>query len=99
MVEFETIKSEEVKFGRNSFIEIALKKAKTEDGENVFVSLSKGFYMPESNQKRFRKSFSLPKDPPVIEEIAEKLKLVVQGLPAESEAASDNSDSSDNAEE
>ena len=31
MVEFETIKSEEVKFGRNNFIEISRKKAKTND--------------------------------------------------------------------
>jgi len=32
MVEFETIKAELIKFGRNSFVEIARKKAKTDEG-------------------------------------------------------------------
>jgi len=40
-VEYQTIKAEEVKFGRNSFIEIARKVAKTEEGENEFVAISK----------------------------------------------------------
>lgn len=31
MVEFETLKAEEVKFGKNNFLEIARKKAKTEE--------------------------------------------------------------------
>ena len=37
MVDFETIKSEEVKFGKNNFVEIARKKAKTDISENEFI--------------------------------------------------------------
>ncbi|MEM4247705.1 MAG: hypothetical protein QXH80_00395 [Candidatus Nanoarchaeia archaeon] len=74
-VEFQTIKAEEVKFGRNSFIEIARKIAKTEEGENEFVSLSKGFYTPDGG-KRFRDSLALPKEPEVVAEIADKLKNI-----------------------
>lgn len=75
-VEFKTIKAEEVKFGRNSFIEIARKVAKTDEGENEFISISKGFYLPEGNGKRFRKSISLPNDPEVLVEIAKILKNI-----------------------
>ena len=74
-VEFQTIKAEEVKFGRNSFIEIARKIAKTEEGENEFVSISKGFFTPDGG-KRFRTSLSLPKEPDVLADIAEKLKNI-----------------------
>jgi hypothetical protein len=74
-VEFQTIKAEEIKFGRNSFIEVARKIAKTDEGENEFVSISKGFYTPDGG-KRFRDSLSLPKEPEVIAEIADKLKSV-----------------------
>jgi len=76
-VEFETIKAEEVKFGRNSFIEVARKVAKSDDGTtNEFISISKGFYMPDGNGKRFRKSISLPNDPEVLVEIAKLLKTI-----------------------
>ena len=74
-VEFQTIKAEEIKFGRNSFIEVARKIAKTDEGENEFVSISKGFYTPDGG-KRFRDSLSLPKEPEDIAEIADKLKSV-----------------------
>ncbi len=74
-VEFQTIKAEEVKFGRNSFVEIARKIAKTEEGENEFVSISKGFFTPDGS-KRFRTSISLPKEPDVLAEIADKIKNV-----------------------
>lgn len=74
-VEFQTIKAEEVKFGRNSFIEIARKIAKTEEGENEFVSISKGFFTPDG-AKRFRTSLSLPKEPEVLCEISDKIKHI-----------------------
>ena len=75
-VEFETIKAEEVKFGRNSFIEIARKVAKTQEGDNEFISVSKGFYLPEGEGKRFRKSISLPNDKEVLDKIAELIKAI-----------------------
>jgi hypothetical protein len=76
MVEFKTIKAEDIKFGRNSFIEIARKVAVTDEGENEFISISKGFFLPESEEKRFRKSISLPSDAEVLEKIAELLKSI-----------------------
>ena len=58
MVEFETIKAEELKFGKNNFIEIARKKAKTEEGESEFISLSRGFFLPDGT-KRLQKSIAI----------------------------------------
>lgn len=75
MVQFETIKSEEVKFGNNNFIEIARKKAVTDEGENVFISLSRGFVTP-TGEKRYRKSFTVPLNDEVIDFVSKKLKEV-----------------------
>ncbi|MEM4714064.1 MAG: hypothetical protein QXQ79_00780 [Candidatus Nanoarchaeia archaeon] len=75
-VEYKTLKAEDVKFGRNSFIEIARKIAKTEEGENEFIALSKGFYMPDGTTKRFKQSIALPKEPEVLNQIAEALKSI-----------------------
>lgn len=77
MVEFETIKSEDIKFGRNSFIEIARKKAKTEEGENEFISISKGFFLPDGAKRYSRgKNVSVPNDSEVIVALAKALKNV-----------------------
>ncbi len=75
MVEFETIKAEEVKFGKNNFIEVARKKAKTEEGENEFISISRGFTLPDGT-KRWKTSLTLPLDQSVIDFVADKLKLI-----------------------
>ena len=75
MVNFETIKSEEIKFGNNNFIEVARKKARTEDGENTFISLSRGFITPKG-EKRYKKSFTVPVDSDVIEFISKTIKKV-----------------------
>ena len=53
MVRFETIESKDVKLGGNNFLEIAHKKAITSDGENEFISISRGFVTRE-NEKRFK---------------------------------------------
>jgi len=45
MAKFDTIKAEEIKYGNNTFLEIALKKVQGEDGvESKVISLSKGWY-------------------------------------------------------
>ena len=46
MVEFETITTKEIKFGKNKFLEVARKKAKSPEGENEFISISRGFILP-----------------------------------------------------
>jgi hypothetical protein len=76
MVEFETIKSEEFKFGNSSFIEVARKKAISPRGENEFISISRGFYMLE-NQKRYNKSISLPISKEVVDFVSEKIKEMI----------------------
>ncbi|MBD3155434.1 MAG: hypothetical protein GF368_02145 [Candidatus Aenigmarchaeota archaeon] len=73
MVEYVTIKGEEVKFGKNDFIEVARKKAISDSGENEFISISRGFMMLDGS-KRYRKSFTVPTDSKVVEFISEKLK-------------------------
>ena len=73
MVEFETLQSDEIKFGNNNFIEVARKKAISESGENVFISISRGFITPDGD-KRYRKSFTVPLEKDVIDFVSEKIK-------------------------
>jgi hypothetical protein len=73
MVEFETIKAEEISFGNNNFIEVAKKKAISEDGENTFLSISRGF-VAMNGEKRYRKSFTVPLEKAVVDFVATKLK-------------------------
>lgn len=75
MVKFETIKSEEIKFGKNNFLEVARKKAIADEGENTFISISRGFITP-TGEKRYNKSFTVPLDENVINFVAEKIKEV-----------------------
>ena len=73
MVEFETIKAEEVKFGKNNFIEVSRRKVKTPLGENEFIAVSRGFYLPDGS-KRWRSSIALPSEKDKREEIARLIK-------------------------
>ena len=73
MVEFETIKSEEIKFGNNNFMEVARKKTVTEDGENEFICVARGFFM-QNGDKRYKKSFTIPLENDIINFISEKIK-------------------------
>jgi len=59
MAEFETLKAEYVKFGRNNFIEVARKKAISDDGEREFLSISRGFFLDDGS-KRWKASITLP---------------------------------------
>ena len=92
MVDFETIKSEEIKFGNNNFIEVARKKAISEEGTNSFVSISRGFFAPDGS-RRWKKSFTIPDVPEVVDFVCAKVKEMyeVSGgeaapAPAEEEA-------------
>ncbi len=73
MVEFETLKSKEVKFGRNSFIEISKRRVVTPVGENEFVAISCVYYLPDET-KRWRASIALPNEKDKREKIAELIK-------------------------
>ena len=69
MVEFETLKAKEVKFGKNSFIEVSRRKVVTPSGENEFIAISRGYYLPDET-KRWRASIALPNEKDKREEIA-----------------------------
>ncbi len=73
MVEFQTIKAEEIKFGKNNFLEIARKKAVAEDGENEFIAISRGFFLPDGS-KRFKKSLAIPDDDNIKNFVIDKIK-------------------------
>jgi hypothetical protein len=73
MVEYETIRTEEIKFGRNNFIEVARKKAISEGSENEFVSISRGYYLDDGSRK-WKASITLPSEQEKREEIAELIK-------------------------
>lgn len=75
MVDFETIKTEEVKFGNNKFLEVARKKAVSENGETEFISIARGFFTP-TGEKRFKKgsSVALPVEKEVVDFVSKKLK-------------------------
>ena len=73
MVEFQTVKAEEVKFGKNNFLEIARKKAVTEERDNEFISLSRVFYLPDGS-KRFKSNRAIPDDPQIREFVSKHIK-------------------------
>jgi len=72
MVEFETVKAEEVKFGKNNFLEVARKKAKSEEGENEFIAISRGFFLPDGS-KRFKKSLAIPDEAEIKDFVAKNI--------------------------
>ncbi len=74
-VQFETIKSEKVNFGRNNFLEVARKRAKTSDGTNEFISVSRGYYLPDKTE-RFKRSLTIPDDPEIRAFVAEKIRTL-----------------------
>ncbi|MEE9323667.1 MAG: hypothetical protein V3U72_03915 [Candidatus Aenigmarchaeota archaeon] len=73
MVTFETMKAEEVKFGKNNFLEVARKKATSEQGENEFIAISRGFFLPDGT-KKFKRSIAIPDEDEIKNFISEKIK-------------------------
>ena len=76
MVEFETIKAEEISFGNNNFIEVARKKAISDDGENEFISISRGF-VTQTGEKRYKKSFSVPTNKEIVNFVTQNLETML----------------------
>lgn len=72
MVEFETVKSDDVRFGENEFIEVAVKRALSGEGADTFISFSRG-YINEDGDKRYKSNFSVPHDPEVVAAIMDAL--------------------------
>jgi hypothetical protein len=72
MVEFETIKAKEVKFG-NNFIEVSRKKVVSERGESEFISIARGYYLLDGT-KAWKASITLPNEKDKRDEIAALVK-------------------------
>lgn len=72
MVEFETLKSEEITFDETNFIQVARKKAISEEGENEFISLTRGYFTRDGD-RRYKSNFSVPMNDDVVEFIMEHL--------------------------
>lgn len=72
MVEFETLATEKIKFGRNNFIEVARKKATAENGQNEFISVSRGYTLPDGTD-RFKKSLAIPDQADIKEFVSKKI--------------------------
>ncbi len=73
MVYFEVLKSEEIRFGRNKFLEVSRKRATSKEGSNEFISLSRGFYTRDG-KKRYKSNFAVPLDEKVIDFVVKKIK-------------------------
>ena len=74
-VQFEVVSSERVPFGKNNFLEIARKKAVSENGVTEFISLSRGYTMKDGSE-RYKSSISIPDDPEIRKFLAEKLTSI-----------------------
>ncbi len=75
-VSFETIKAEIKDFGRNNFIEVARKKATSEDGStNEFISVTRGYYAQDGS-KKYKKSLTIPDDEETKEFVAEMIRTL-----------------------
>lgn len=77
MVQFETIKKEEKTFGKNNFLEVAKKKAITDEGENEFLSISRGF-TTRTGEKRYKRSIAIPLDSEIIEFLLSAVKTMLE---------------------
>ena len=74
-VEFEVISQERVPFGKNNFLEIARKKAVSENGVTELISLSRGYTMKDGSEK-YKSSITIPDDPEIRKFLAEKLESI-----------------------
>ena len=72
-VRFETIRAEKVNFGRNNFLEVARKRAKNPEGASEFISVSRGYYLPDKSE-RFKRSLTIPDVPEVRAFISHKIR-------------------------
>ena len=74
-VKFETIASERIPFGKNNFLEVARKKAVSNEGSTEFLSISRGYTMRDGSE-RYKSSVTLPGDEEVRKFIIEKLSSI-----------------------
>ncbi len=74
-VEFETIASDRISFGKNNFLEVARKRAVSKDGTTEFVSISRGYTMKDGSE-RYKSSLTIPEDEEVRKFLIEMLSSI-----------------------
>ncbi len=74
-MEYETIKSENIEYRRNKFLEVSRKKALPD--ENVFMNISKGYYTPEG-EKRYQKGVGFPADKEFVQDLIRVIEAVAE---------------------
>lgn len=72
MTEFETMKSEEIAFGDDEVLQVARKRAISDEGDDEFISLSRGF-VTDDGDHRFKENFRIPLDEDVVTFLLEQL--------------------------
>ena len=76
-----------------------MKKAVTEEGENKFVSLSRGFFT-QDGEKRYKKNFAIPNDVEVLKQIVDALQnLNVDEKKEETQEAEEETEDSTESDE
>ena len=78
MVEYTTLKSEEIKYGNNNFLEVARKSIEG----NEFISISKGYFLPDGT-KRYKGGIGFPDEEGVAEKLVDAVKLMSSPAPAQ----------------
>lgn len=74
-VEFETVSSEKITFGKNNFIEVARKRAVTKDGTTEFISLTRGYKLRDGSE-RYKKSLTIPDEQEIKDFIVDQLSKI-----------------------
>lgn len=74
-MEYETIVSEYVDYGRNKFLEVSKKKVLPEN--TIFLNISKGYYTPEG-EKRYQRGIGFPNEKEIVESLIKKLQIILQ---------------------
>lgn len=75
---FATEKIEEIKYGKNNFIEVGRKTATTSAGTNKFISIAKGYFAPDNSKRYSKSNVSLPIDENVVNFVADNLKKMLK---------------------
>lgn len=82
MVEYTTIKSTEIKYGNNNFLEVARKEIEG----NEFISLSKGYFLPNGN-KRYKSGIGFPDEDDLPQKLADAITQMASDVKTIKETA------------
>ena len=94
MVEYTTIKSTEIKYGNNNFLEVARKEIEG----NEFISLSKGYFLPDGT-KRYKSGIGFPDENKLPQQLADAINQMASDVKTIKETATELAEEASVAEE